>query len=272
MKIQDFKRKKQQQNTITMITCYDYPSAKIADESSIDCVLVGDSLAMVVHGYDNTLMATMDMMVLHTQAVARGLTHPFLVTDLPFLCHKASRSETIHHVKQLLKAGAHAVKIEGGDPDTCDTIQFLVTAGIPVMGHIGLTAQSIHQLGGHRVQGKTASQATLLLQQAKALEAAGCFAIVLECMPPVVADTITKALEIPTIGIGAGNVTDGQVLVWHDLLGMQTEFKPKFVKYFANTKSIMLDAINHYVQQVQTREYPGLEHTYANPEISHEDL
>lgn len=262
MKIQDFKRKKQQHQKISMITCYDYPSAKILDESNIDCVLVGDSVAMVVHGFNNTIMATMDMMVLHTEAVARGLTQPFLVTDLPFLCHRGSRSETISHVKRLMQAGAHAIKIEGGDQHTCDTIQFLVTAGIPVVGHIGLTAQSIHQLGGHRVQGKNEAQADLLLQQAKALEAAGCLALVLECMPPLVANTITEALDIPAIGIGAGNGTDGQVLVWHDLLGLQTTFKPKFVKHFAQTKSIMLDAINHYVHQVQTQHYPAVEHTY----------
>ncbi|MDI9818907.1 MULTISPECIES: 3-methyl-2-oxobutanoate hydroxymethyltransferase [unclassified Legionella] len=262
MKIHDFKRKKQQQSKISMVTCYDYPSARIVAESHIDCVLVGDSVAMAVHGYDSTIMATMEMMVLHTKAVARGIGPQFLIADLPFLGHRASRSETVHNVRALLQAGAHAIKIEGADSDTCQTISHLVTAGIPVIGHIGLTPQSIHQLGGYKVQGKEEEQAASLMQQATVLEAAGCFALVIECVPQKLAEAITATVSIPTIGIGAGVHTDGQVLVWHDLLGLQTEFKPRFLKQYAESKSIILAAINTYVQQVQQAQFPAAEHAF----------
>ena len=262
MKIHDFKRKKEQQAKISMLTCYDYPSACTIAESNIDCVLVGDSVAMAVHGFDSTIMATMEMMILHTAAVARGLNQQFLVSDLPFLCHRVSHTDTIQNVKKLLQAGAHAVKIEGADADVCQTISYLVTAGIPVMGHIGLTPQSIHQLGGYKVQGKEQEQAALLLQQASRLEAAGCFALVIECVPRQLAKTITDALSIPTIGIGAGVETDGQVLVWHDMLGLQTSFKPRFIKQFAQGKDVLLTAINAYVEQVQHAHFPALEHAF----------
>lgn len=262
MKIQDFKRKKQEQQKITMLTCYDYPSACTIAESNIDCVLVGDSVAMAVHGYENTIMATIDMMVLHTQAVARGLKQQFLITDLPFLSHKLSRAQTVANVSSLLRAGAHAIKIEGGDADTCDTIAYLVNAGVPVMGHIGLTPQSIHQLGGFKVQGKSQEQAELLLQQALNLEQAGCFAVVIECVPQQLAHTLSNALAIPTIGIGAGTHTDGQVLVWHDLLGLQTSFNPKFVKRYAQGKEVFLEAINQYAQQVRQVNFPSAEHSF----------
>ncbi|MGC1181884.1 3-methyl-2-oxobutanoate hydroxymethyltransferase [Legionella sp.] len=262
MKIQDFLHKKQQQQKIAMLTCYDYPSACTIAESNIDCVLVGDSVAMAVHGHDNTIMATMEMMILHTQAVARGLKQQFLITDLPFLSHKISLAQTIKNVANILRAGARAVKIEGGDQNTCQTISYLVSAGIPVMGHIGLTPQSIHQLGGFKVQGKNHKQADLLMQQAFNLEQAGCFALVIECVPQQLAQTLTNALSIPTIGIGAGAHTDGQVLVWHDLLGLQTSFNPKFVKRYAQGKELILDAINNYVQQVQQISFPSLEHSF----------
>jgi 3-methyl-2-oxobutanoate hydroxymethyltransferase len=262
MKIHDFKYKKTQQQKITMLTCYDYPSACVIAESNIDCVLVGDSVAMAVHGHASTIMATMEMMVLHTSAVARGLNHQFLISDLPFLCHRHSLSNTVQNVKTLLQAGAHAIKIEGGDPDVCNTIAHLVTAGVPVIGHIGLTPQSVLQLGGYRVQGKEPAQATLLLQQAKNLEAAGCFALVIECVPSQLAQKITRALSIPTIGIGAGPETDGQVLVWHDMLGLQTKFKPRFVKQFIQGKDILLNAINTYVDQVQRVNFPATDHAF----------
>ncbi len=262
MNILDFKRRKEQQSKISMLTCYDYPSACTVAESNIDCVLVGDSVAMAVHGYDSTIMANMDMMVLHTAAVARGINQQFLVSDLPFLCHRVSHTDTIQNVKKLLQAGAHAVKIEGADADVCQTINYLVTAGVPVMGHIGLTPQSIHQLGGYKVQGKEQEQAALLVQQANRLEAAGCFALVIECVPSQVAKTITEALTIPTIGIGAGVETDGQVLVWHDMLGLQTSFKPRFIKQFAQGKEVLLAAINTYVEQVQNTHFPAVEHAF----------
>ncbi|KTC82169.1 3-methyl-2-oxobutanoate hydroxymethyltransferase [Legionella cherrii] len=262
MKIHDFKRKKEEQQKISMITCYDYPSACIVAESNIDCVLVGDSVAMAVHGHETTIMATIEMMTLHTQAVARGLKQQFLISDLPFLSHKTSMAQTVEHVKRLLQAGAQAVKIEGGDTDTCNTISYLVNAGVPVIGHIGLTPQSIHQLGGYKVQGKNQEQAEKLIQQALDLEAAGCFALVIECVPQQLAHTITQSLAIPTIGIGAGSDTDGQVLVWHDMLGLQTDFNPKFVKRFIQGKDLLLNALNAYAQQVQQVSFPTTEHSF----------
>lgn len=262
MKIQDFKQKKQEQSKISMLTCYDYPSACIIAESNIDCVLVGDSVAMAVHGHSTTIMATIEMMELHTQAVARGLNKQFLITDLPFLAHKSSQTNTVENVKKLLQAGAQAVKIEGADKDTCQTISHLVNAGIPIMGHIGLTPQSIHQLGGYKVQGKNDEQAEMLLQQALSLEHAGCFAVVIECVPQSLAKMITDSLTIPTIGIGAGSGTDGQVLVWHDVLGLQTSFNPKFVKKFFRAKDHFIDALNTYAEQVQQMHFPTNEHAF----------
>jgi 3-methyl-2-oxobutanoate hydroxymethyltransferase len=262
MKIHDFKIKKQERNKISMLTCYDYPSARIIAESNIDCVLVGDSVAMAVHGHDTTVTATTDMMVLHTQAVARGLNKQFITTDLPFLSHKISMAHTMEQVRLLLQAGAHAVKIEGADEDTCKTISYLVNAGIPVMGHIGLTPQSIHQLGGYKIQGKNQEQADRLLKQAFALEESGCFALVIECVPQLLAKTITNSLDIPTIGIGAGSDTDGQVLVWHDMLGLQSTFTPKFAKKYTQGKDTFLEAINAYVHQVQHVNFPTPEYAF----------
>ncbi|ARB92389.1 3-methyl-2-oxobutanoate hydroxymethyltransferase [Legionella longbeachae] len=262
MKIQDFKRKKEEQQKIVMVTCYDYPSACIVSESNVDCVLVGDSVAMAVHGHETTIMATIEMMVLHTQAVARGLKQQFLISDLPFLSHKTSLAQTVENVKSLLRSGTHAVKIEGADADTCQTISYLVGAGVPVMGHIGLTPQSIHQLGGYKVQGRNPDQAEILIQQALSLEAAGCFALVIECVPQSLAQAITQSLRIPTIGIGAGSDTDGQVLVWHDMLGLQTDFNPKFVKRYLQGKEMMLSALNAYAQQVRQASFPTSEHAF----------
>lgn len=262
MKIQDFKRKKNDLRKISMLTCYDYPSACLIAESHIDCVLVGDSVAMAVHGHESTITATMDMMVLHTMAVKRGLTHQFLISDLPFLCHRVSLADTVQNVRQLIQAGAQAVKIEGADTIVCQTIQHLVASGVPVVGHIGLTPQSIHQLGGYKVQGKSEDQAAKLLQEAKALEAAGCFALVIECVPSALAKTITKTLTIPTIGIGAGSETDGQVLVWHDMLGLHSEVNPRFVKRFAEGKDTFLSAINTYALEVQESHFPTVQHAF----------
>lgn len=261
MKIHDFKQKKQQKIKISMLTCYDYPSAKIIAESDIDCVLVGDSVAMAVHGYDTTIMATMDMMVMHTQAVARGLNKQFLIADLPFLGHRVSQTDTISNVRRLMQAGAHAVKIEGADEDCCQTIHYLVSAGVPVIGHIGLTPQSVHQLGGYKVQGKEEEQARFLLQQAKDLENAGCFAVVIECVPQKLAKLISESLSIATIGIGAGSDTDGQVLVWQDLLGLH-DFKARFIKQYAQAKALMLTAINDYAQEVKEGAFPDAEHSF----------
>ena len=262
MKTTDFKKKKLRHEKITMLTCYDYPSARIIAESHLDCVLVGDSVAMAVHGHDSTVMATIDMMVLHTQAVSRAIKKQLLITDLPFLCHRLPCEEAIRHVQQIMQAGAHAIKIEGGGQKTYDLIHDLVTAGVPVLGHLGLTPQSVHQLGGYRVQGKEAAQAELIFEQAKHLEQAGCVAIVLECVPTELAQTITENLSIPTIGIGAGATTDGQVLVWHDLLGIQNDFNPRFVKQYAQTNGLMLDAINAYVSEVKSSVFPSADHSF----------
>ncbi|MCA0404252.1 MAG: 3-methyl-2-oxobutanoate hydroxymethyltransferase, partial [Proteobacteria bacterium] len=242
--------------------CYDYPSASIVADSKLDCVLVGDSLAMVVHGHENTLMATVEMMALHTEAVARGIKQQFIITDLPFLAHKASLSETVSNVKTLLRAGAMAIKIEGGDEDTCKTIAHLCTAGVPIMGHIGLTPQAILQIGGFKAQGKDKEAAQNLLKQAKMLEKAGCFALVIECVPEALAKQITESINIPTIGIGAGKETSGQVLVWHDFLGIQQELNLRFVKKYSNLKELKLNAINNYVSEVKNTHFPAAEHSF----------
>ncbi len=262
MTIHDFKRKKQQQAKISMLTCYDYPAAQLVAQSNLDCVLVGDSVAMAVHGHPTTLMATMDMMQLHTEAVARGLTTQFLISDLPFLSYRVSLADTMQNVRRLMQAGAHAIKLEGADADALHTIQHMVQAGVPVMGHIGLTPQSVHQLGGHRVQGRQPDAAEQIIEAARALEQAGCFALVLECIPQRLAQQITAHLSIPTIGIGAGMHTDGQVLVWHDLLGLNPAFQPRFVKQFANGHQLILDAIQAYVAEVSGSIFPSNAHAF----------
>lgn len=262
MKSTDFKKKKQQQEKITVLTCYDYPSAKTAAESQLDCLLVGDSVSMVVHGHPSTIHATMDMMVAHTQAVARGLGNQFLISDLPFLSYRSDRSQTILNVQRLMQAGAHAIKLEGGDAILCETVSYLTQSGIAVIGHIGLTPQSVHYLGGYRVQGKAPEHATQLLAQAIQLEQAGCLAIVLECLPAALAQQITHTLSIPTIGIGSGGETDGQVLVWHDLLGLHAELLPRFVKQYTQLKPQLIHALNHYHQEVMTKQFPAPEHAF----------
>ena len=262
MNIIDFKHKKELGQKISFITCYDYPSAKIISETNIDCILVGDSVAMTVHGHANSLQADIQMMSLHTKAVARGVGHQFIVSDLPFLSHRGSLDQVLNHVKALIQSGAHAIKIEGGDDDTLRTIRYLVTAGIPVMGHLGLTPQYYHQLGGFRVQGKSKSQADILRHQALALQDAGCFGLVLECVPSNLSRMISQELNIPVIGIGAGMDTDGQILVWHDLLGLQNELQPKFVKQFFNGRQHMIKAINSYVEEVQQNLFPSPSHSY----------
>lgn len=263
MKATDFTRKKKRGEKIVLLTCYDFPSAEIVADSHVDAVLVGDSVAMAVHGHPSTVMATLPMMVLHTEAVARGIGPQLLIADLPFLCHRLSRADTVNNVRQLMQAGAHAIKIEGADNETCETIAALVTAGIPVLGHLGLTPQSVHQLGGYKIQGKQENEATALLEQAHRLQAAGAVAVVLECIPESLARSISQQLDIPTIGIGAGAGTDGQVLVWHDMLGIQDNFHPKFLKHYAHLKPAVLQAINHYAAEVQIGSFPSVEYSYT---------
>lgn len=262
MKIHNFLQKKQQNQPISMITCYDYAFAKIIDTTDIDCVLVGDSLSMVVHGCTDTTQATMEMMVLHTRAVARGITKKFIISDLPFLSYRKSLADTMQNVQQLIQAGAHSVKLEGTEGNL-ELITHLNQSGVPVMGHLGLTPQFIHQLGGYKVQGRATEQAEYLCTQALQLEEAGCYAIVLECVPWKVAQQISNKLSIPTIGIGAGPYTDGQVLVLHDMLGLQQDLKTKFSKQFTHSYTDCMTAINTYAAEVKARQFPTLtEHSF----------
>jgi 3-methyl-2-oxobutanoate hydroxymethyltransferase len=254
--ILDFQKMKQSGEKIAMVTCSDYTSATILNSSTADCLLVGDSLAMTMHGFSSTLPATVEIMALHTAAVARGARDKFIVGDLPFLSYRKSLSEGVEAAGLLMRAGAHAVKLEGISGNA-DFIRHLVQSGIPVMGHIGLTPQFIHQLGGYKIQGKTDESAKRLILEALALEETGCFAIVLECVPAALATEISAQLKIPTIGIGAGNGTDGQVLVFQDLLGLNTDFKPKFVKQFINGAQIIATAINDYTSEVKSGAFPG---------------
>jgi 3-methyl-2-oxobutanoate hydroxymethyltransferase len=262
MNVLDFKKAKKEKRLLTMVTCYDNWSAKIIDRSEVDLVLVGDSLAMVVHGFPTTLGATPEMMALHTAAVARGLTRKFLVADMPFPSFRKGIVAAMECVDLLMKAGAHAVKLEGVDGHE-NVVAQIVGSGVPVMGHIGLTPQSVHQLGGFRVQGRDEQVADRLVAQAKKLEELGACSVVLECVPSVLAARITKEVGIPTIGIGAGSMVDGQVLVLHDMLGMSKEFKPKFVRAFAEGESVVLNALNGYHHEVLGGTFPREEESYT---------
>ncbi|MEN6590233.1 MAG: 3-methyl-2-oxobutanoate hydroxymethyltransferase [Fervidobacterium sp.] len=239
---------------IVMITAYDYPSAKIAAGSGIDILLVGDSLGNVVLGYDSTVPVTMEDMLIHIKAVRRGAPEAFIVGDMPFLSYEISPEKAIENAGLMLKAGANAVKLEGGE-EFANTIRKITSSGIPVMGHLGFTPQSVNLLGGHRVQGKTPESRARLLKDAKALEDAGCFSIVLELVTEEVAKEVTESVTIPTIGIGAGRYCDGQVLVFHDVVGLsQGEFK--FVKRYADTYNIMLNAVSQYKEDVKSKIFP----------------
>ena len=258
--IHEFLNKKKKNEKITMITCYDFSFAKIVQESKIDIVLVGDSVAQVIHGHPNTLAATTGMMALHTQAVARG-TQKLIVSDMPFLSTRKGIKTAMDSVHRLMKAGASAVKIEGADGHL-ELMNHIIQSGVPVMGHLGLTPQSIHQLGGPKIQGRSESQAEKLIRDAVALEKAGCFGLVLECVPAELAKKITEQLSIPTIGIGAGIYTDGQVLVLQDMLGMNPEFSPKFLKKYSDSYQDQLQALNQYADEVQKKMFPTKEHSY----------
>ncbi|MBO8129305.1 MAG: 3-methyl-2-oxobutanoate hydroxymethyltransferase [Peptococcaceae bacterium] len=269
----DFRRMKQEGRPITMLTAYDYPMACLVDEAGIDAVLVGDSLGNVVLGYDNTIPVTMDDMVHHVRAVARGAQRAMVIGDLPFLSYHLSREETLRNAGRLLQeGGAQAVKLEGGR-DVAETVRAVVAAGIPVMGHIGLTPQSVYQLGGYRVQGRDAMVARCLLEDARALSQAGIFALVLECVPTPLARMITEEIEVPTIGIGAGPYCDGQVLVTHDMLGYTVGgFMPKFVKKYADVAVEIRRAVEAFRDEVRERKFPTEEHGYTMPEEEVEKL
>jgi 3-methyl-2-oxobutanoate hydroxymethyltransferase len=241
---------------IGMLTAYDFPSAKIVDSAGADIILVGDSLGMVVLGYPDTLSVTVDDMVHHTRAAARGTTRALVVGDMPYLSYHISTEETVRNAGRFIQAGAHAVKIEGGKASRIRTVEALIDAEIPVMGHIGLTPQSVNALGGFKVQGKGTDEARRLIDEAIALEQAGCFSLVLECVPSELASYITDHIAIPTIGIGAGVSCDGQVLVLHDLLGLYEGHTPKFVRKYANLADDMREAIGRYLSDVREGRFP----------------
>lgn len=251
---------------ITMLTAYDYPIAKMVDEAGIDLILVGDSLGNVVLGYDSTLPVTMEDMIHHVKAVCRGASRAMVVADMPFLSYQVSVEEAVRNAGRFLKeTGAQSVKLEGGR-EVAGAVRAIVNAGIPVMGHLGLTPQSIHQLGGFKVQGKDESAAKKLIADAKALEEAGVYSIVLECVPKPLAKMLTDMLKVATIGIGAGPHCDGQVLVTHDLLGLYPGFTPKFVKKYVNLHENIEAVLKQYKLEVEERSFPGPEHCFGMSE------
>lgn len=259
----DLIKKKEQRIPITMLTAYDYPLAQAVDNAGIDMILVGDSYGMVVLGYNSTVPVTMEEMLIACRAVARGAHYSFLVGDMPFMSYQADTAEAVRNAGRFIKeANMDAVKLEGGRR-VANTVRAITHAGIPVMGHIGLTPQSISQLGGYRTQGTTAAAARELLDDALALQAAGCFALVLEKVPDRVAAYITQRLRIPTIGIGAGAGADGQVLVIHDLLGLFDRFVPKFAKQYAQLHDNIAQALNEYKSQVENHAFPTPQHSFA---------
>ncbi|KQL51861.1 MULTISPECIES: 3-methyl-2-oxobutanoate hydroxymethyltransferase [Bacillaceae] len=261
--ITHFLQMKKDHEPIAMLTAYDAPSAKLAERAGVDMILVGDSLGMVMLGYDSTVPVTMDDMVLHTKAVKRGAKDTFVVTDLPFFAYHSTFSETAANVRRLMQeAGADAVKLEGGK-EIVETVRLLVQAGVPVVGHIGLTPQSVGVLGGYKVQGKDQETAEQLVEDAKAIAEAGAFAIVAECIPHQLGTILSKQVTAPIIGIGAGNQTDGQVLVYHDVIGYESPRVPKFVKQYVSISSVIEDGLSQYVREVKGRDFPAPEHQYT---------
>lgn len=262
MNILELPEWKKKQHKITMVTCYDAWSAKLLSETGIDMLLVGDSLAMVMHGHDDTIAATVDLMVPHVVAVRRGAPKKFIVGDLPFLSFRSDLNSNLEAVRKIMQAGAQAVKLEGYDEDLHKYVRHLTESGIPVMGHLGLTPQFMNAFGGFKVQGRTEEARRKILAQARGLQEAGCFAVVLECVPADLATEITSALTIPTIGIGAGQGCDGQVLVLHDLLGLSTGFKPKFVRNYMNGGELIRTAVENFREDVLSGRFPSEKETY----------
>lgn len=260
------KKMKEEGQKITMLTCYDYATAVLLDEAGVDVLLVGDSLGMVILGYDSTLPVTMADMLHHTRAVARGARQAMVVGDMPFLSYQVSIEEAVRNAGRFLQeAGAQAVKLEGGR-EVVPQIRAIVQAGIPVMGHLGLTPQHVHRLGGYSVQGKEEAARQQLLEDARLLQEAGVFAIVLECVPVEVAKLVTEAVDVPTIGIGAGPYCDGQVLVTQDMLGLYRDLKPKFVRRYASLQQPIKQAVQEYIQDVRAGTFPGPEESFGWPE------
>lgn len=258
----EFIRRKAKGDKLSMLTCYDFWSAQVLNDSPVDCLLVGDSLSMVMHGHDSTVYADVELMALHIKAVSRGAPNKFIIGDMPFLAARKGLEPTMNAVAELMQAGANCVKIEG-EQGQLDLIQHIVESGVPVMGHLGLTPQSVEAFGGHKVQGKSDAAAHAILDSAKRLEDAGAFAVVLECVPSELGKTITSALSIPTIGIGAGPDVDGQVLVLQDMLGMNPNFKPKFLRHYANGYQSVSDAVANFHQDVQQGAFPTQAESYA---------
>lgn len=258
-----FSQAKEKGERITMLTAYDFLTAKLLDEAGVDVILVGDSLGNVVLGYDSTIPVTMEDMIHHTKAVVRGAKRAMVVTDMPFLSYHISPGESVRNAGRLVQeAGAQCVKLEGGR-EIAESVKLIVDAGIPVVGHLGLTPQSVNKFGGFVVQGKNEESAHKIIEDAKIIEQAGASAIVLECIPFEVAREITKQLTIPTIGIGAGKYCDGQVLVAQDMLGMYTEKRPKFVKSYVNLRESIIDATKGYIEEVKGGAYPEEKHSFS---------
>jgi len=270
--IAQIKEKKLKGEKITMLTAYDCPFASLLDEAQIDIILVGDSAANVVLGYQNTIPVTMDEMILLTRSVSRGVKEAIVIGDMPFGSYNTSIEDAIKNANRFIKeGGADAVKVEGGK-SVVQTVKALVSAGIPVMGHLGLTPQTSGMLGGYRVQAKTARSALELIEDALSLEKAGAFSIVVECIPDAVAKFLTIATQIPVIGIGAGPHCDGQVLVLHDMLGIKAGFTPKFVKSYANLNEIITEAVKSYKDEVERGKFPGPEHSFKMEKTEEEHL
>ncbi|HET7615721.1 MAG TPA: 3-methyl-2-oxobutanoate hydroxymethyltransferase [Bacillales bacterium] len=268
----DFKKMKRNGESIAMITSYDFPSAKLAEEAGVDVILVGDSVGNTVLGYDSTVPVTLDDMILHAKAVTRGARNTFIVADMPFMTYHISEADTMQNAKRLIQeTGAHAVKVEGAG-QVVKMVERLTAAGVPVAAHLGLTPQSVGVFGGHKVQGKKAEAARKLLEDAKRLEAAGAFMLVLECVPMQLSEKITGELSIPTIGIGAGAGTDGQVLVYHDIIGYGGDWKPKFAKRYANVAGTIKDAIGQYVGEVKEKSFPDELHSFTMDEQEARDF
>ena len=261
-----FKQAKEKGEKLTMLTAYDYSTAKLIDEAGINAILVGDSLGMVVLGYEDTLSVTMEDMIHHSAAVSRGIKDTLLITDMPFMSYQTSVYDAVVNAGRLVKEGhAQAVKLEGGK-EVCPQIKAIVDASIPVCAHLGLTPQSVNAFGGFKVQGKRAEAARQLLDEAAALEDAGCFAIVLEAIPAPLAAAITARVSVPTIGIGAGADCDGQVLVLHDMLGLYSEFTPRFVKRYAELDTLMEQAVRDYAEEVRSGAFPTPAHSFSMDE------
>jgi 3-methyl-2-oxobutanoate hydroxymethyltransferase len=261
MNVLDFQARKTAREKISMVTCYDFWSAQILNQTSVDSLLVGDSLAMVMHGMPSTVHADIDLMALHVKAVARGAPDKFIVGDMPFLAARKGLAPTMDAVQTLMQAGASAVKIEG-EKGQAELVAHVVESGVPVMGHLGLTPQSVHAFGGHKVQAREEAEAAAVLESAQKLADAGCFALVLECVPADLARRVTRSIPIPTIGIGAGPHTDGQVLVLQDMLGMNPAFKPKFLRHYADGFEMVSTAVDRFHEETRRGCFPSAAESY----------